>query len=73
MELRRKILTVWKGLEEGKITPAHARIQIGLARTVLDSLKVEIAAAHVSQSPVQPVRFDPNGEPHSLPHPNGAN
>lgn len=45
--LRNKILAIWTKVDKGTMPPAEARIHIGLARTVLDTLKVEIAAAHL--------------------------
>ena len=48
-DIRAKILEVWKRVDARKISIAEARLQIGLARTVLETLKVEIAAAHLSQ------------------------
>ena len=58
-DIRRKILHVWKLVDEKKISPLEARLQMGLARTVLETLKVEIAAAHLAQVeiPALPVRF----------------
>jgi hypothetical protein len=44
------MLSLWKKLEDGKLTHAEARVHIGFARTVLDTLKVEIAAAHLSEA-----------------------
>lgn len=58
-DIRKRILHVWKLVDEKKISPLEARLQMGLARTVLETLKVEIAAAHLSQAeiPPIPVRF----------------
>ena len=47
VELREKILKLWHNFEEGNLSAAEARVHIGFARAVLESLKVEIAAAHI--------------------------
>jgi len=49
-DIRAKMLEVWKRLDEKKITVTEARLHIGLARAVLETLKVEIAAAHLAQA-----------------------
>lgn len=46
-DLRRRMLTLWDQFDKGKITAGEARVQIGFARTILETLKVEIAAAHL--------------------------
>lgn len=55
--IRKKILGLWTQFDNGKITAGEARVHIGFARTILDSLKVDIAAAHLSEShiPVVPL------------------
>lgn len=57
--MREKMLALWKKLDEGKLTHAEARVHIGFARTVLDTLKVEIAAAHLSEASVPHVQMAP--------------
>ena len=54
-DIRARILEVWRLVDERKISAAEARLQIGLARTILETLKVEIAAAHLNQSQVPAV------------------
>jgi hypothetical protein len=46
------MLMLWSKFEKGEVSAIEARVQIGLARTIIDTLKVEIAAAHLSQSEV---------------------
>ncbi len=46
-DVRDKMLALWKKIDQGKISHTEARVHIGIARTVLDTLKVEIAAAHL--------------------------
>lgn len=53
--LREKMLGIWDKFESGKISAQEARTHVGLARTVLESLKVEIAAAHLNVANVPPV------------------
>lgn len=47
--VRRKMLSLWARFDEGKVPTSEARTHIGFARTVLETLKVEIAAAHLAQ------------------------
>lgn len=56
-KLRQKMLELWDKFENGKITAQEARGHIGFARTVLDSLKVEIAAAHLNTATIPPVEL----------------
>lgn len=56
-DVRDKMLALWKKLDQGKITHTEARVHIGFARTVLDTLKVEIAAAHLQESSLPKVRL----------------
>ena len=48
-DIRAKLLNIWKLVEERKISPAEARLHIGLARSVLATLAVEISAAHLAR------------------------
>ena len=48
-DIRAKLLNVWKLVEERKISPAEARLHIGLARSILATLAVEISAAHLAR------------------------
>jgi hypothetical protein len=54
-DIRRKMLTIWKLVDEKKITTSEARLHIGIARTILETIKVEIAAAHLNQANLDPV------------------
>jgi hypothetical protein len=56
-DIRNKILQVWKLVDEKKISTSEARLHIGLARTILETIKVEIAAAHLSQAQIPPVQI----------------
>ena len=49
-DVRRKLLDVWRQVDEKSISASEARLHISLARAVLETLKVEIAAAHLTQS-----------------------
>jgi hypothetical protein len=49
-DIREKMLRIWKLVDEKKISSSEARLHISLARTVLETLKVEIAAAHLTQT-----------------------
>lgn len=51
-ELRGKMMAIWREVDAGKISHTEARVHIGFARTVLDSLKVDIAAAHLNQGAI---------------------
>lgn len=53
-DIRDKMMKLWGKLDKGEISHTEARVHIGFARTVLDTLKVEIAAAHL-QAPPTPV------------------
>jgi len=54
IDIREKMMKLWGKLDRGEISHAEARVHIGFARTVLDTLKVEIAAAHL-QAPPEPI------------------
>lgn len=54
-DIRAKLLNIWKLVEERKISPAEARLHIGLARAVLATLAVEISAAHLARLDVPSV------------------
>lgn len=61
--IRNKMLALWAKFDSGKISAGEARTHIGFARTVLDSLKVDIAAAHLSESNIPTVTLT-NGRAH---------
>jgi hypothetical protein len=44
-DLRNKLLRLWEKFDNGELDAAEARVHIGFARSALDTLKVEIAAA----------------------------
>ena len=54
-ELRQKLIQVSEKFERGEISATEARVMIGAARGILDTLKVEIAAAHLNMGHVPPV------------------
>ena len=54
-EVRKKILALWARFDSGKLPTSEARTHIGFARTVLETLKVEIAAAHLAQAVIPAV------------------
>ncbi len=60
-EIRAKMLKLWTRFDAGKISAGEARTHIGFARTVLETLKVEIAAAHLSEVSVPTVALQ-NGK-----------
>lgn len=57
-DLRRKILEDFDALRAGKITPADARARALLARSAVDTMKVEIAAAAMRLDRFNPVILD---------------
>jgi hypothetical protein len=62
-DIREKILKVWKLVDEKKISVAEARLHIGLARTILETLKVEIAAAHLASAQIPSISITGRIEP----------
>jgi hypothetical protein len=48
-DIRIKLLEIWKQIDEKKISSSEARLHISVARAILDTLKVEMAAAHLTQ------------------------
>lgn len=54
-DIRAKILDVWRQVDQKKMSASEARLHMGLARVVLETLKVEIAAAHLSQANIPSV------------------
>jgi hypothetical protein len=47
-DIRNKLLDMWDKYEKGEVDALTARVHIGFARATLDTLKVEIAAAHLA-------------------------
>ena len=58
-DIRARMLNLWKRVDEGKISATELRMQIGLARVILDTLKVEMAAAHLNQSTISAIPVRP--------------
>lgn len=58
-DIRRKMMMLWSKFDKGEIAAGEARTHIGFARTVLETLKVEIAAAHLAQVSVPVVDLEP--------------
>lgn len=54
-DIRIKLLGIWKQVDEKKISSSEARLHISLARAILDTLKVEMAAAHLAQEAIPSV------------------
>jgi hypothetical protein len=54
------MIELWKQLDDNKITATQVRLHIGLARTVLETLKVEMAASHLNQTRIAPVSIAPD-------------
>jgi hypothetical protein len=57
-QLRNKLLKLWAAFDNGDIDSAEARTHIGFARATLDTLKVEIAASHLSAAQIPPVSLE---------------
>jgi len=54
-DIRTKLLEIWKQIDEKKISSSEARLHISVARAILDTLKVEMAAAHLAQQQIPSV------------------
>ena len=54
-DIRAKLLTIWQQIDEKKISASEARLHISVARAILETLKVEMAAAHIAQANIPPV------------------
>ena len=57
-DIRAKMLKLWKLLDYNKITATQVRLHIGIARVILETLKVEMAAAHLNKSTIDPVSVE---------------
>jgi hypothetical protein len=55
-DIREKMIKLWKQLDENKITATQVRLHIGIARTILETLKVEMAAAHLNKTHIDAVQ-----------------
>lgn len=58
-DIRAKMLELWRLVDENKISASEVRLHIGIARVILDTLKVEMAAAHISQTHIPAVPVKP--------------
>jgi hypothetical protein len=58
-DIRAKLLDIWKRIDDKTITSSEARLHISMARAVLDTLKVEMAAAHLAQQQIPAVPIAP--------------
>jgi hypothetical protein len=56
--IREKMLKLWTRFDNGKLSTGDARIHIGFARTVLETVKVQIAAAHLADVDLPVVHFE---------------
>jgi hypothetical protein len=56
-DIRTKLLMIWKQIDEKKISASEARLHISVARAILETLKVEMAAAHLTQAQIPSVRL----------------
>ena len=54
-DIRAKLLEVWKQIDEKKISSSEARMHISVARAILDTLKVEMTAAHLAREAIPTV------------------
>ena len=63
-DIRAKLLLIWKQIDEKKISASEARMHVSVARAVLDTLKVEMAAAHLAQAQIPAVSL--GGRPLAL-------
>jgi hypothetical protein len=54
-DIREKLLRIWDKVDRKEMSTSEARLHIGLARAILDTLKVEIAAAHLARSRIPAV------------------
>ena len=49
-DIRQRLLEVWRQVDDHEISASEARLHISLARAILETLKVEIMAAHLTQT-----------------------
>jgi hypothetical protein len=54
-DIRAKLLEIWRLVDAKQISSSEARLHISLARAILETMKVEIAAAHLTQTQIPPV------------------
>ena len=58
-DIRAKLLDIWKKIDEKKISSSEARLHISVARAILDTLKVEMTAAHLARTDIPAVPISP--------------
>ncbi len=56
-DLRTAMVKLYQDVEQGKVTASVARAKVQVAKTIVDTLKVEIAAANLGKQ-FGTVRFD---------------
>ncbi len=66
LDVRKKMLAFWHKFEQGEMSAQVARTHIGFARTVMDTLKVEIAAGHLGLGNLSPVALGNSNTPKRL-------
>ena len=54
-DIRAKLLQIWQQIDEKKISSSEARLHISVARALLETLKVEMTAAHLAQAQIPSV------------------
>ena len=54
-DIREKMLQIWKQIDEKKITAAEARLHMQAARVILETVRIEIMAAHLARTDIPPV------------------
>ena len=54
-DIRTKLLDIWRRIDDKTISSSEARLHIGVARAILDTLKVEMAAAHLAREAIPSV------------------
>jgi hypothetical protein len=62
VDLRRSLLQDLSDLREGKITPHHARSRALVARTIIETIKVEIDLASLKLASLAPVILQEEAE-----------
>lgn len=60
-DIRQKLLDIWRLVDTKQISAAEARLHISLTRAVLETMKVEIAAAHLAQASISPITLSSGG------------
>lgn len=54
-DIRAKLVALWAKIDDKSISTSEARLHISVARAILETLKVEIAAAHLAQAQIPSV------------------